>query len=129
MIIPEIHLIFDLIFDLILFHFTFNFHIGTTPHRGRNLLRSKRECASKRADRRVGGFELRAEPRDLRRERPALLLAPRELRPELKGSVGEGPNQTNYSDRSSVRILGQNSFKIQDFSLENSKNWLKFGKN
>ena len=35
MIIPEIHLIFDLIFDsifdLILFNFTFNFHIGTTP--------------------------------------------------------------------------------------------------
>ena len=26
--------------------------------------------------------------------------------PWLKGSVGEGPNQTNYSDRSSVRILG-----------------------
>ena len=25
--------------------------------------------------------------------------------PKLKGSVGEGPNQTNYSDRSSVRIL------------------------
>ena len=24
--------------------------------------------------------------------------------PRLKGSVGEGPNQTNYSDRSSVRI-------------------------
>ena len=24
--------------------------------------------------------------------------------PKLKGSVGEGPNQTNYSDRSSVRI-------------------------
>ena len=35
---------------------------------------------------------------------------------KLKGSVGEGPNQTNYSDRSSVRIL--NSFKIQEFSLE-----------
>ena len=31
--------------------------------------------------------------------RPAFL-------PELKGSIGEGPNQTNYSDRSSVRILG-----------------------
>ena len=31
MIIPDIHLIFDLIFDLILFDFTFNFHIGTTP--------------------------------------------------------------------------------------------------
>ena len=31
MIIPDIHLIFDLIFDLILFNFTFNFHIGTTP--------------------------------------------------------------------------------------------------
>ena len=27
--------------------------------------------------------------------------------PELKGSVGEGPNQTNYSDRSSVRILAK----------------------
>ena len=26
--------------------------------------------------------------------------------PELKGSIGEGPNQANYSDRSSVRILG-----------------------
>ena len=25
--------------------------------------------------------------------------------PESKGSVGEGPNQTNYSDRSSVRNL------------------------
>ena len=31
MIIPDIHLIFDLIFDLILFNFTFNFHVGTTP--------------------------------------------------------------------------------------------------
>ena len=31
MIIPEIHLIFDLIFDSILFNFRFNFHIGTTP--------------------------------------------------------------------------------------------------
>ena len=30
-IIPDIHLIFDLIFDLILFNFIFNFHIGTTP--------------------------------------------------------------------------------------------------
>ena len=29
------------------------------------------------------------------------------LEPELKGSVGEGPNQTNYSDRSSVRILAK----------------------
>ena len=25
---------------------------------------------------------------------------------ELKGSIGEGPNQTNHSDQSSVRILG-----------------------
>ena len=30
----------------------------------------------------------------------------RSCRPGLKGSIGEGPNQTNYSDRSSVRILG-----------------------
>ena len=27
--------------------------------------------------------------------------------PELKGSIGEGPNQTNYSDQSSVRILAK----------------------
>merc|ERR1719393_915624 len=33
MIIPEIHLIFDLISDFILFNFRFNFHIGTTPPR------------------------------------------------------------------------------------------------
>ena len=26
---------------------------------------------------------------------------------ELKGSVGEGPNHSNYSDRSSVRILAK----------------------
>ena len=26
--------------------------------------------------------------------------------PELKGSIGEGSNHSNYSDRSSVRILG-----------------------
>ena len=26
---------------------------------------------------------------------------------KLKGSVGEGPNQTNYSDQSSVRILAK----------------------
>ena len=30
----------------------------------------------------------------------------RGLQPGLKGSVGEGPNQTNYSDQSSIRILG-----------------------
>ena len=35
---------------------------------------------------------------------------------ELKGSVDEGPNQTNYSDRSSVRILAKFSpNKIQEF--------------
>ena len=27
--------------------------------------------------------------------------------PGLKGSVGEGPNQTNYSDQSSVKILSK----------------------
>ena len=27
--------------------------------------------------------------------------------PELKGSIGEGPNHSNYSDRSSVRILSK----------------------
>ena len=33
--------------------------------------------------------------------------APGQRGAELKGSVGEGPNQTNYSDRSSVRILAK----------------------
>ena len=33
-------------------------------------------------------------------------LEARELRPKLKGSIGEGPNHSNFSDRSSVRILG-----------------------
>ena len=36
----------------------------------------------------------------------------------LKGSVGEGPNRTNYSDQSSVRILSKFkhlSWKIQNF--------------
>ena len=49
------------------------------------------------------------------RDAPVLLFgakdAPKGLEtstgPELKGSVGEGPNQTNYSDRSSVRILSK----------------------
>ena len=31
MIVWDIHLIFDFIFDLILFDFRFNFHIGTAP--------------------------------------------------------------------------------------------------
>ena len=43
---------------------------------------------------------------------PALCLAGAAVeglgfRLELKGSIGEGPNQTNYSDRSSVRILAK----------------------
>ena len=29
-----------------------------------------------------------------------------QFRPSLKGSIGEGPNHSNYSDQSSVRILG-----------------------
>ena len=30
----------------------------------------------------------------------------RQDEPGLKGSIGEGPNHSNYSDQSSVRILG-----------------------
>ena len=37
-----------------------------------------------------------------------------ELVPELNGSVGEGPNQTNYSDQSSVRMLS-NFSALQTF--------------
>ena len=40
MIIPDIHLIFD----LILFHFTFNFHIGTTPGVGTCTALEKAYC-------------------------------------------------------------------------------------
>ena len=47
---------------------------------------------------------LRAPHGLLRHLRGAVALAEE---PKLKGSVGEGPNQTNYSDRSSVRILAK----------------------
>ena len=30
-----------------------------------------------------------------------------ELQAELKGSIGEGPNHSNFSDQSSVRILSK----------------------
>ena len=39
---------------------------------------------------------------------------------ELKGSIGEGPNQTDYSDQSSVRILA----KFRNFA----RKLKKFGK-
>ena len=39
--------------------------------------------------------------------------------PELTGSVGEGPNQTNYSDRSSVGILGIDS--VENHENQNSE--------
>ena len=40
------------------------------------------------------------------------------VRPELKGSIGEGPNHSNHSNHS-------NSFKIQEFSLENYQKFQK----
>ena len=47
--------------------------------------------------------------------------------PALKGSIGEGPNHSNFSDRSSVRI--QNNECLQNFA-ENEKefdeNFLKY---
>ena len=48
MIIPEIHLIFDSMFDLILSNFTFNFHIGTTPLAERAEQTSSRPGREKR---------------------------------------------------------------------------------
>ena len=45
-----------------------------------------------------------AEDADLRR-------GPDRRQPKLKGSIGEGPNQTNYSAWSSVRILPKISFR------------------
>ena len=35
----------------------------------------------------------------------ALAAVPLGLYPELKGSIGEGPNHSNFSDQSSVNIL------------------------
>ena len=66
--------------------------------------------------------DLGRDARDAAVEQPVLLLLhrlPDRLAPRLKGSIGEGPNHSNFSDRSSVRILGiqrkprngQNSFK------------------
>ena len=43
------------------------------------------------------------------------------FRPELKGSIGEGPNHSNYSDRSSVRILGIER-KLRSEFLESKEN-------
>ena len=50
-------------------------------------------------------------PDRLRGDAPAAQRAP-----ELKGSIGEGPNHSNFSE------FGQNSCKFQEFSPENSKN-------
>ena len=38
---------------------------------------------------------------------------------ELKGSIGEAPNHSNFSDRSSVGILSK--FRNFEFSLKDSK--------
>ena len=53
---------------------------------------------------------------------------------ELKGSIAEGPNQTNHSDQSSVRILGQNSWsqnsvRIQELLVGKSELLLEFHRN
>ena len=57
-----------------------------------------------------------ARPASLWRARPACaarpplqssLRRPRRLLPGLKGSIGEGSNHSNFSDRSSVRILSK----------------------
>ena len=67
-IIPDIHLIFDLIFDLILFDFTFNFHIGTTPDVFRRAVTLFRKCDptishhvqwARPLARHVGGFSVK----------------------------------------------------------------------
>ena len=47
---------------------------------------------------------------------------------ELKGSIGEGPNHSNFSDRSSVRILGVRSEFFQNSGIfaRKFKNLRKF---
>ena len=49
-------------------------------------------------------------------------LGTHRVQPELKGSIGEGPNHSNFSDRSTVKILAkfrnfrQKIKKIQEIS-------------
>ena len=48
--------------------------------------------------------------RDVEPEAGRLARGPRReglRRPKLKGSIGEGPNHSNFSDRSSVTILSK----------------------
>ena len=59
----------------------------------------------------VGGLQASqrrlAAPQSFRERVRAPVRNPAPRQPELKGSVGEGPNQTNYSNRSSVRFLAK----------------------
>ena len=74
---------------------------------------SKRKAAAGRREQVDHGGEAPAaleevgeEGEELREQRP-LVQHPLQRGPGLKGSVGEAPNQTNYSDQSSVRILAK----------------------
>ena len=54
--------------------------------------------------------KVKADPDDKSAKETASLLTQAAIiasGSELKGSVGEGPNHSNYSDRSSVRIIAK----------------------
>ena len=68
------------------------------------------------------------QPRRARRGggRRGARLAPGRRGPSLKGSIGEGPNRSNFSDQSSVRILGILGSFLKILPKKNDKILLKY---
>ena len=56
---------------------------------------------------------------DAERDAIAQKVQAGESPPELKGSIGEGPNHSNFLDRSSVKILSK-------FHQNSDENFLKY---
>ena len=51
-----------------------------------------------------GSIEMTKSDKDVQQLLRAEMM--KKFLPELKGSIGEGPNNSNFSDQSSVKILG-----------------------
>ena len=104
----------------------------------RNELGPTDSCSSRRrgrgSSRTAPGGSTRRKSTPFARSTDSMRTTPGrpKYRSGLKGSIGEGPNQTNYSDRSSVRILGiriLSNFRIfEQFSLNKVKQTKKIQK-